>query len=311
MELDGRTVSGGYSYGLNSMPKDDDVKGKGNSYDFGARMYDSRLGKWLSIDPLKYNYPSISPFAFCINTPIIVTDPDGARVRVMSKEALNVLLSSLTPEDRAKIKVNWRGYIKSSSVKEALKNSNSENLQALYILVKDKRTIEFYSEETSYEYFTKVKNENTGEINYVEQIDHFNAPSRKNPYQELMKEFNGAEEEKKLYGQRLIQKGFADETIINGSFGSTLRPISMQNEFQGGKIAKGKNIEVYVNPVGTSAEEKAANVGHELFGHAYFFIIGKDPRHGGSSKNLQTGNPGLEHQINQREAESMKNCNCN
>jgi len=304
-------VSGGYRFGYNSMPKDDEVKGEGNSYDFGARIYDSRVGKWLSIDPLKYNYPSISPFVFCINTPIIVTDPDGARVRVMSKEALSVLLSSLAPEDRAKIKVNWRGYIKSSSVKEALKNSNSENLQALYILVKDKRTIEFYSEETSYKYFTKEKDENTGEINYVEQIDYFNAPSRENSYQELMKKFNGSEEEKKLYGQRLIEKGFFDETTVNGNFGSTLRPISMQNEFQGGKIAKGKNIEVYVNPVGTSSEEKAANVGHELFGHAYFFIIGKDPTHGGSSKNLETGNPGLELQINQREAESMKNCNCN
>jgi hypothetical protein len=34
-----------YRYGFNGMEKDDEVKnGKGNSYDFGARMYDSRLG---------------------------------------------------------------------------------------------------------------------------------------------------------------------------------------------------------------------------------------------------------------------------
>lgn len=35
------------------MEKDNEVKGSGNSLDFGARIYDSRLGKWLSTDPLQ------------------------------------------------------------------------------------------------------------------------------------------------------------------------------------------------------------------------------------------------------------------
>ena len=34
-----------YRYGFNGMEKDDKVKGEGNSYDFGARMYDSRIGR--------------------------------------------------------------------------------------------------------------------------------------------------------------------------------------------------------------------------------------------------------------------------
>src|SRR5690606_36422730 len=52
--------AGGYRYGFNGMEKDNEVKGKGNSYDFGARMYDSRLGRWLSIDPLTGKYPNLS-----------------------------------------------------------------------------------------------------------------------------------------------------------------------------------------------------------------------------------------------------------
>lgn len=32
-----------YRYGFNGMEKDDEVKGSGNSYDFGARMYSSTL----------------------------------------------------------------------------------------------------------------------------------------------------------------------------------------------------------------------------------------------------------------------------
>src|SRR5690554_1271658 len=47
-----KTLGGtGYRYGFNSMERDDEIKGKGNSYDFGARMYDPRVGRWLSVDP--------------------------------------------------------------------------------------------------------------------------------------------------------------------------------------------------------------------------------------------------------------------
>ena len=34
-----------YRYGFNGMEKDSELKGSGNSYDFGARMSDSRLGR--------------------------------------------------------------------------------------------------------------------------------------------------------------------------------------------------------------------------------------------------------------------------
>ncbi len=46
-ELPGRT----YAYGFNGMERDEEVKGVGNSYDFGARMHNPRLGRWLSVDP--------------------------------------------------------------------------------------------------------------------------------------------------------------------------------------------------------------------------------------------------------------------
>jgi RHS repeat-associated protein len=71
-----------YRYGFNGMEKDDEVKGSGNSYDFGARMYDSRLGRWLSIDPLAAKYPSMSPYNFVANSPILYTDPDGKDVKI-------------------------------------------------------------------------------------------------------------------------------------------------------------------------------------------------------------------------------------
>lgn len=59
-----------YRYGFNRMEKDNEVKGSGNSLDFGARIYDPRLGRLLSLDPLMDEYPQCSPFAFVGNSPI-------------------------------------------------------------------------------------------------------------------------------------------------------------------------------------------------------------------------------------------------
>ena len=39
-----------YRYGFNGQEKLDEIKGYGNSLDFGARIYDPRLGRFLSVD---------------------------------------------------------------------------------------------------------------------------------------------------------------------------------------------------------------------------------------------------------------------
>ena len=48
----------GYRYGFNGKEKDDDWTGTtGATYDYGFRIYDSRIGKFLSVDPLTGKYP--------------------------------------------------------------------------------------------------------------------------------------------------------------------------------------------------------------------------------------------------------------
>jgi RHS repeat-associated protein len=67
-----------YHYGFNGMEKDDEVKGvTGSSYDFNTRMYDSRLSRFLSLDPLARNYPSVIDYASFNNNPVIFIDPTG------------------------------------------------------------------------------------------------------------------------------------------------------------------------------------------------------------------------------------------
>ncbi|WP_159242633.1 RHS repeat domain-containing protein [Tenacibaculum maritimum] len=66
-----------YRYGFNGMEKDDELKGEGNSYDFGARMHDPRIGRWFAVDPLRNKAPGITPYRFGLNNPIKYLDPDG------------------------------------------------------------------------------------------------------------------------------------------------------------------------------------------------------------------------------------------
>ena len=48
MLMPGRKYNdGSYRYGFNEMEKDDEMKGNGNSYDFGARLHDSCIGRLI------------------------------------------------------------------------------------------------------------------------------------------------------------------------------------------------------------------------------------------------------------------------
>ncbi|MBA3682731.1 MAG: hypothetical protein H0W73_16450 [Bacteroidetes bacterium] len=69
--------SGSYRYGFNGKENDNDVKGNGVQQDYGMRIYDARLGKFLSVDPLSAKYPFYTPYQFAGNMPIVAIDLDG------------------------------------------------------------------------------------------------------------------------------------------------------------------------------------------------------------------------------------------
>lgn len=66
-----------YRYGFNDMESDDEVKTDNNSYDFGARMYDPRIGRFISIDRFDKQFPNQSPYCFAGDTPIWMIDKNG------------------------------------------------------------------------------------------------------------------------------------------------------------------------------------------------------------------------------------------
>ena len=78
MQMETRSfTSGEYRFGFNGKEKDDEIKGAGNAVDFGARIYDGRLGRWLSVDPMVRKYPGFTPYNFAINNPLCWIDKDG------------------------------------------------------------------------------------------------------------------------------------------------------------------------------------------------------------------------------------------
>jgi len=46
---------------------DNEVSGGGNIYDYGFRIYNPRIGKFLSTDPLFKGYPWYTPYQFAGN----------------------------------------------------------------------------------------------------------------------------------------------------------------------------------------------------------------------------------------------------
>ena len=77
------------------MEKDKEFTNTESHYDFGARIYDSRLGKWMAVDPALKEYPDLNPYNFVANNPIMFVDPDGKRVRAYDTESKDLVIKTL------------------------------------------------------------------------------------------------------------------------------------------------------------------------------------------------------------------------
>lgn len=66
-----------YRYSFNGMEKDNEITGSKSHLNFGARIYDSRVGRWLSGDSFERGYPQTSTYSFAGNSPILLIDVEG------------------------------------------------------------------------------------------------------------------------------------------------------------------------------------------------------------------------------------------
>ncbi len=89
MQLPGRSFSSGnkYRYGFNGKENDKDA-GEGIQ-DYGMRIYDERLGRFLSVDPIQKSYPELTPYQFASNTPLEAIDLDGLEKYIIHYKIVN------------------------------------------------------------------------------------------------------------------------------------------------------------------------------------------------------------------------------
>ena len=71
--IDGETVIMPYKYNGKEL---DPMHGL-YTYDYGARQYDPATMLWDRMDPLCEDNPEVSPYVYCHNNPVNMTDPDG------------------------------------------------------------------------------------------------------------------------------------------------------------------------------------------------------------------------------------------
>ena len=293
-----------YRFGFNGKEKDDEVKpdGKGNSLDFGARIYDSRLGRWLSVDPFQKKYTSYSPYLYCADNPTIFKDPNGKDVHPMSAEAMEIITLGLTPEEGKYVAQNEAGYIDRNLMMAGMESGAvSANFKSLFRLVRDKEIVEVY---VASHIETTAGCENMG-------VAVSGAPSTLDEMWGYEKEaWQAAGKTKADYAKAHPTYGKA--TIDHGMFGITI----FGDEDDGhGKSING-NVQVYVNSnindlTGADSKKRMAKtLAHEAYGHAKFKLEGKPHGHG-EEKSLKSDSPRnnkvLENEIYNRENDALDN----
>jgi RHS repeat-associated protein len=61
---------------------------------FGARYYDSRIGRWNATDPLFEKYISYSPYSYVLDNPLIFKDPNGKWTARYDEEAGKIFVTA-------------------------------------------------------------------------------------------------------------------------------------------------------------------------------------------------------------------------
>lgn len=93
-----QSPAGSNKYLYNGKEKQDDVLGgiALDEYDYGARFYDPRIGRWQSIDPAAEKFPEIGTYVYCHNNSVNAIDPDGKTDYKVSKDGTLVKASPFT-----------------------------------------------------------------------------------------------------------------------------------------------------------------------------------------------------------------------
>jgi RHS repeat-associated protein len=236
MQMVGRSFdaagSTAYRYGFNGKENDNEVKGEGNQQDYGFRVYDTRLGKFLSIDPLKKEYPWYTPYQFAGNNPIRYIDLDGLepannpkspgtqeKVAMVAVDLIQAGAAMKNTEDNAFTKGTW--FSKNKDINGTFSCSN----EGKYVTDTKKQSADKFN---MYVY-------NGATLNVDEsQASDFNNYESYVVYR-LMKNF--------VSGEGPENYNFPENGIISSNFLNSDILKNALADFNSGKLAPGKSVQ--------------------------------------------------------------------
>ena len=229
--------------------KELDRKGGLGWYDYGARMYDAALGRFMKTDRFSEKYVSLSPYQYGANNPVNNIDVNGDSLllnKTSVAEAMLAIYNGLEDGTNLKMKFN-NGVLDPTSIEAHAKVTSDFFLQDLYEIATNEKMVEL-----------SVSDKNTFIMNGQIISESFIAPEDYNTSQ------YGA-----AFESLLVASGQLTGKVIEGNLGQTL--VS-GNEAASGKKSTNNNVQIIINKKGT-LNHRTVGIAHE-FGHVLLYLRG-------------------------------------
>ena len=197
--------------------KELDRKGGLGWYDYGARMYDAALGRFMKTDRFSEKYVSLSPYQYGANNPVNNIDVNGDSLllnKTSVAEAMLAIYNGLEDGTNIKMKFN-NGVLDPTSIEAHAKVTSDFFLQDLYEIATNEKLVEL-----------SISNINSYIMNGKRINEFFDSPYDYNTNQDLTSE-------------KLLQSiGEPIGYSIQGNLGQTLVP---DRNLPSGKKYKSQN----------------------------------------------------------------------
>jgi RHS repeat-associated protein len=99
-----------------------------NWVDYGARMHMPEVGRFYSVDPYSTEYYSISPYSYCLNSPLNAIDPDGKNVYILLPDG-SMILALYTNSDH-----EFYSYREDGTLTKLDSKSKDRTMIGLYLM---------------------------------------------------------------------------------------------------------------------------------------------------------------------------------
>ena len=237
-------------------------------YDYGARWMDGALGRFTTIDPMCEKYYGISPYAYCMDNPIMLVDPDGRKVFANDNYAIRNIINTLSVEEAKYIRFDSHGLLDVNLMNSF--NSTSNNYTALLTLAQSEQNYIFSvsDKDVNGKLFFEINSNVLNPNNYSYGVTHIpNAefdPSPDNNVYIVTASFLSEEQQAKNTAHEGYGHGYFYElSKTNSSIDPNHQKVVVKTEYEYDENTKTEIPTFYFNSINYKLEEQIKKVEDE------------------------------------------------